>query len=724
MSFAIPSVLFAAGSLHAVNISTTGANKGPAINSAGTAWEMRDFSSATLLTSGSLPDARLSANVPLLNLGNTFALGTIVTSKPQLITQTWNDSGVNFTALKVNVTDSAFASPSYLLDLQLSSSSIFSFNRNGNFTATGSIIGGSCIITSGSITRSSTATLSLGGTSFSTAGTMVNLCTATNSNTSGTMVGLSITPTYNQSSGTAANTDLLINRTQTAVGSGTQLLIDAQVAGVSKFSVDNTGIVTGIGSGLTNLNASNISTGTLSTSRISLASTNLTDSSNIARLNATQSFTAANNVAALRVTYSNTDLSLVPISIQFPFTYNPSFSGPARVFEWIQTDQVSPSNLTMYALFGGGFYTSQYIVISNKRSNDGSRTILGVSALGSTTEPSMLSIAPDVNGPAIAVEASSSLTTGQTNAVAFATYDIDDQVESGYGKKKFAITGNGTFLWGTNLGLTPGTAALAKQVFNNGTGDLEFWTGATLTKRFYVSDAGSVVVNGGKLGIGTNNSPSWNLTVQNSSGAVDIALVDSGGNANTITSSGGSLLVTSPTGKDMAFRPGGSETFRCIASTGASVTGTLTVSSNLTVTGNTRSAKLGLGMAPSEVLDVTGNIQCVGGYIYANGAGNSFYCGGIAVFRGSLVDDTHTYMSITGGTSNYVYMSGRLGLGSGKTAPGEVLDINGNARISGNLGVGNSATATVAVGTLTKKIEIFDASGTSLGYIPVYATIT
>ena len=57
----------------------------------------------------------------------------------------------------------------------------------------------------------------------------------------GSQIGLKLAPTYNQASGTASNTDLLINRTQTAVGSGAQLLIDAQVGGASKFSVTNTG---------------------------------------------------------------------------------------------------------------------------------------------------------------------------------------------------------------------------------------------------------------------------------------------------------------------------------------------------------------------------------------------------------------------------------------------------------------------------------------------------
>lgn len=49
--------------------------------------------------------------------------------------------------------------------------------------------------------------------------------------------------------------------------------------------------------------------------------------------------------------------------------------------------------------------------------------------------------------------------------------------------------------------------------------------------------------------------------------------------------------------------------------------------------------------------------------------------------------------------------------------------IKTNVRVGGNLGVGNSAAATT-LGTVVKKIEIFDASGTSLGFLPVYDAIT
>lgn len=68
---------------------------------------------------------------------------------------------------------------------------------------------------------------------------------------SGNQAFLKVAANINQS-GTAAATDLLINRTQTAVGSGAQLLIDAQVGGVSKFSVSNTGTTTIAVGGLAN----------------------------------------------------------------------------------------------------------------------------------------------------------------------------------------------------------------------------------------------------------------------------------------------------------------------------------------------------------------------------------------------------------------------------------------------------------------------------------------
>ncbi len=69
------------------------------------------------------------------------------------------------------------------------------------------------------------------------------------SGSSAAQVYLSLAPSYNQTS-TAGATDLLINRTETALGSGSQYLIMAQAGvsgGVEKFSVNNLGamLVTG-----------------------------------------------------------------------------------------------------------------------------------------------------------------------------------------------------------------------------------------------------------------------------------------------------------------------------------------------------------------------------------------------------------------------------------------------------------------------------------------------
>lgn len=77
--------------------------------------------------------------------------------------------------------------------------------------------------------------------SGTTASTGFNV-SSTNTKSANAHSVMSITPTYNQTS-TAGGTDLTINRTETAVGSGAQFLIDAQTGGASKFSVTNGGLV-------------------------------------------------------------------------------------------------------------------------------------------------------------------------------------------------------------------------------------------------------------------------------------------------------------------------------------------------------------------------------------------------------------------------------------------------------------------------------------------------
>jgi hypothetical protein len=59
----------------------------------------------------------------------------------------------------------------------------------------------------------------------------------------------------------------------------------------------------------------------------------------------------------------------------------------------------------------------------------------------------------------------------------------------------------------------------------------------------------------------------------------------------------------------------------------------------------------------------------------------------------------------------------RLAANVGGTAVGDKWVANAG------LGVGNSAAATTP-GTVTKKMEVFDASGASLGFVPIYDAIT
>ena len=58
--------------------------------------------------------------------------GTITTSSPAFtLAQTWNGSGVSFTALRVNVTDTASSSASYLFDLQVGGATKFRIGKGG-----------------------------------------------------------------------------------------------------------------------------------------------------------------------------------------------------------------------------------------------------------------------------------------------------------------------------------------------------------------------------------------------------------------------------------------------------------------------------------------------------------------------------------------------------------------------------------------------------------------
>jgi len=61
----------------------------------------------------------------------TLPAGTLTTSQPMTLTQTWNAAGVTFTGLKVNITDTASAATSLLMDLQIGGATQFSVSKTG-----------------------------------------------------------------------------------------------------------------------------------------------------------------------------------------------------------------------------------------------------------------------------------------------------------------------------------------------------------------------------------------------------------------------------------------------------------------------------------------------------------------------------------------------------------------------------------------------------------------
>ena len=87
----------------------------------------------------------MGINIPpqaLLGIPNTwgqqniFAAGTITTSQPLTLTQTWNAGGVTFTGAFLNFTKTASADGSKLLDIQLNSASKVGIeNTNGTVVA-------------------------------------------------------------------------------------------------------------------------------------------------------------------------------------------------------------------------------------------------------------------------------------------------------------------------------------------------------------------------------------------------------------------------------------------------------------------------------------------------------------------------------------------------------------------------------------------------------------
>ena len=229
-----------------------------------------------------------SANGTTMNVG----IGTSAPAAKLHVTDTFNNVALVHTGFKLDVTDTASAAGSSLMDLHVGGTSKASIGidgtgyfggpyNDGNIVRMGYRPGlpignpggsarmGLWAIGSGRMWLAGYSTLYLGYTGrnvFDVNGGATGLGFASaaagtpdigiNRDSAGVLkvtdgstglgslssASLTVSPTYNQT-GTAGGTDLLINRTETAIGSGSHYLIDAQVGGTSKFTIDNGGAI-------------------------------------------------------------------------------------------------------------------------------------------------------------------------------------------------------------------------------------------------------------------------------------------------------------------------------------------------------------------------------------------------------------------------------------------------------------------------------------------------
>jgi hypothetical protein len=198
--------------------------------------------SGTLKFSTGVVSGNGAASAPALLLNGTcYTGGTGTTTWPMLLVQpsgttssSWNTACTMFGVNAV----SGFGGR--LIDLQINGTTQFYVDQSGHVNAPSEIISNQYLGPDIS-PNGPNNTFVVDHQGNSTVLTAVQMADGTFTNSSGVMNAVEINPTYNQTS-TAGSTDLLINRIETARGSGAASFLVAQVGGTQKWLVDHTGV--------------------------------------------------------------------------------------------------------------------------------------------------------------------------------------------------------------------------------------------------------------------------------------------------------------------------------------------------------------------------------------------------------------------------------------------------------------------------------------------------
>ena len=256
------------------------------------------------------------------NLGKATVSGGTVTANTHAFTvlQTWNNSSVQFSALEANITDTASAANSLLIDLQVSNISKFAASKEGNVffsgvitgngsglsaiagaNVTGTVANASSATTAGTVTTAAQPNITSVGTlsSLSVTGNISGANLTGNHYGNGSALsaisGANVTGTVaNATFATSAGTVTTAAQPNiTSVGTLTSLGVNGTVTAVN-FTA-NTGVFTGNGNGLSSLQGSNV-TGAVAfaTTANSVAGANVSGAVAFA--------TTANSVAGANVT--------------------------------------------------------------------------------------------------------------------------------------------------------------------------------------------------------------------------------------------------------------------------------------------------------------------------------------------------------------------------------------------------------------------------------------